>query len=305
MTFGSSARARFERFIGIGLGGGHGKTTAVARLERRSDAGLSLAEASLRQGRRGSGGAPQASVATELFRDDVLLAYLDRWIDERTVVAIDAPLTLPPCIRCRLPCPGVSACDVPVVAWMRTHAPGLVVQRGRSDPAKPWVSPYTQRATDLLLSHLGLVPKESLGQGVGPLAARAHYLRHALSPRLRLHENLLEIKPRAILARLFGEREERKTRQGAAESVWDARKRVLTRLSQHLAFEYVWPELVVRNVHVFTATIAAFAAHGWAREDWRGPPDVARDEILGAATAALGQLWVEDGWVWVPPSPQA
>ncbi|MFO0636116.1 MAG: hypothetical protein U0168_25045 [Nannocystaceae bacterium] len=36
-------------------------------------------------------------------------------------------------------------------------------------------------------------PREALGQGTGPLAARAAFLRRRLSPRLRLHENLIEV----------------------------------------------------------------------------------------------------------------
>jgi predicted nuclease with RNAse H fold len=235
----------------------------------------------------------------------VLLRWIDRWVDENTVAAFDAPLTLPPCVRCRLPCPGVDACVVPVVVWMRRHGPNLIVRTGRSDPGKPAVTPYTQRATELLLERATLQPREALGQGMGPLAARATYLRRALSPRLRLHENLIEVHPRATLIRLFGDRDERRTRHGSATQTWDQRKLILERLGAIVAgleFDRVWPDLVVRNVHVFHAVVSAFTAYFWAREAWQGPADLLQGASdLAPVVDELGDLWREDGWIWAPP----
>src|SRR5690606_7394149 len=184
------SRLSFRRFIGIDLGGGRGKNTAVARLEFQQDdavSRLAVAEAKVRYGQRGTGSVEEPE-GDALFRDEVLVEYLARFVDDHTVVAINAPLTLPPCIPCALPCPTVAHCSVEVVAWMRTWAPRLL-GRGRSDPHKPVVTPYTQRATEVLWAAAGVQPREALGQGTGPLAARAAYLRRALSPKLRLHEN--------------------------------------------------------------------------------------------------------------------
>lgn len=312
----ASAR-RFARFIGVALGGGRGKTTAVARLELDAGEGeaprVRLAEARMRHGHRGSGEASGDEGGDPLFRDEVLVAYIDRWLDASTAVAIDAPLTLPPCIRCPLPCPGVQACEVPVVAWMRRHAPALLASR-RSDPGKPAVTPYTQRAADVLLAHVGLQPRESLGQGMGPLAARAAYLRRALSPRLRLHENLIEVHPPATLIRLFGAESERKHRHSVSESAWALRKQMLGDLASILGFDYVWPEVVVRSPHIFDAVVAALTAFLWAYQAWQGPADLvaaapaeAPAEAgergpLPAAVADFDRLWLEDGWIWVPPA---
>lgn len=316
----SSGRARLRRFVGISLGGGRGKTTAVARLEiaapeqaDQPDQGqLILAEARTRWGQRGGGEVEDANGAAleAPFRDDVLLRWFERWVDEATVVACDAPLTLPPCVRCQLACPGIGACTVPVVAWMRRHGEALVIRTGRSDPGKPSVTPYTQRATELLLERATLQPREALGQGMGPLAARAAYLRRALSPKLRLNENLLEVHPRATLIRMFGPREERRTRHGSALQTWETRKDMLGQLAGAraggLAFDRVWPDLVVRNVHVFHAVVSAFTAYFWAREGWRGPEDLLvgvdhEAAELARAIDELGDLWLEDGWIWAPP----
>jgi hypothetical protein len=299
----------FKRFIGVNLGGGRGKTTAVARLER-AGRGVSLVEARMRHGHRGGGEDSSEESGDPLFRDEVLVAYLLRHLDDETVVAINAPLTLPPCIRCPLPCPGVQACTVPVVAWMRKHAPALSTHRGRSDRGKPAVTPYTQRASDLLLTHVGLQPRESLGQGMGPLAARAAYLRHALSPQLRLHENLIEVHPPATIIRLFGAAVEHRLGRGPADEVAAQRRKIFVGLGEKLRFDYVWPEIVVRSPHIFEAVLSAFTAFLWSTQGWQGPTDllpptpeepaIVRDP-LAPALAEFDALWLEDGWIWVPP----
>jgi predicted nuclease with RNAse H fold len=268
---------------------------------------LILAEARARWGQRGGGEIDDSGINADApFRDDVLLRWIDRWVDEHTVTAMDAPLTLPPCVRCQLQCPGIELCTVPVVAWMRRHGGYLVIRTGRSDPGKPAVSPYTQRATELLLERATLEPRESLGQGMGPLAARAAYLRRALSPRLRLNENLIEVHPRATLIRLLGPRQERRTRHGSIPQTWEVRKAVLEslgKLVEGLEFDRVWPDLVVRNVHVFHAVVSAFTAYFWAREAWQGPADLLRGASeLAAVIDELGDLWLEDGWIGAPPA---
>lgn len=304
----------YRRFIGISLGGGRGKNTAVARLEPEpdesgvSDSGahndgrraLFVAEARTRQFERG-GGTIEGTHPGSPFRDRELIEWLERWVDNETIVAIDAPLTLPVCVRCQLDCPGMEVCEVPVVAWMRRHAGALHTSRGRSDPGKPRFTPYTQRATELLLERMTLQPREALGQGMGPLAARASYLTRALRSRLRLHENLIEVHPRASLTRRFGAERERATRIGDLEQIVEARIRVLRDLATGLRFERVWPELVVRKVQVFHAVVAAFSALGHERADRPAGPSAlgaAGDTALSAAIDDLGDLWREDGWIF-------
>jgi len=315
-----SARHELQRFIGIDLGGGRGKNTAVARLElgaNESGPRLAVVEAKVRYGHRGTGQETDEPGGDAHFRDDVLIEWLQRWVDDTTVVAVDAPLTLPPCVRCTLPCPTVERCVVPVVVWMREWAPRLRA-RGKTDPGKPFITPYTQRATELWLAGSGVMPREGLGQGHGPLAARATYLRRVLSPKLRLHDNLIEVQPQITLQRRFGAELARRAQQGERESVWNARKKILGRMNEWtapIAFDYVWPELVVRNSHVFFAVISAFTAYLWAREAWHAPgpgeppprhvppadPAEAAALALDLAAADLRDLWAEDGWIWAPP----
>src|SRR4051812_33538686 len=102
----------FTTFIGVDLGGGKGKNTAVARLELDGPDAVRVVD-------YGTG-------RESPWYDERLIAYL-RGLPE-ALVAIDAPLSMPPCVRCRLPeCPTVAVCDVPIITWFRERANGAQV----------------------------------------------------------------------------------------------------------------------------------------------------------------------------------
>ncbi|HEY0252890.1 MAG TPA: hypothetical protein VGC41_15245, partial [Kofleriaceae bacterium] len=110
----------FSRFLGVDLGGGRGKTTAIAEL------------------RMGLHGAEVIEVATraidkQRWTDDTLFNRLSAPAIDRDgsslerAIAIDAPLTATACNRCTLPvCPGMETCAVPAVVWLRTAGRALV-----------------------------------------------------------------------------------------------------------------------------------------------------------------------------------
>jgi hypothetical protein len=117
----------FTRFIGVDLGGGKGKNTALAVLERTRD-GVTVTQLS-----------PKAKEAP-LYDAALVSALLSR--TENTVICVDAPLTLPPCLRCTEPvCPGQDACVDAEVLTMRAFAtpePGSGRDHRRG---KPWSRP--------------------------------------------------------------------------------------------------------------------------------------------------------------------
>lgn len=259
----------FDRFIGVDLGGGKGKTTAVAIL-RPTDGRVAVEMLAPRLGE-----AP--------LYDDALIDLLERK-GTRAVVAIDAPLTLPPCLRCQVPvCPGQSACVDPAVMAMRGLADDGSSHRDLRR-GKPPVTPYTQRVTEVYLHRRRQVlPRETLGQGMGPLTARAAHLVRALAGRFRLDENLLEVYPKATL-RLMGI--DKPYKKSAHER--EARAEILDQLNGDLAFAPgVWREDCVQSDHVFDAVICAYTAYLWHRDGWQRPSDVFAPP--------------EDGWIWVQP----
>lgn len=258
----------FENIVGVDLGGGRGKTTAVAVLHRDGDAARVIDLAP----RRG---------ARPLY--DAALVELVGGI-AAPLLCIGAPLSLPPCLRCTLACPGATACEVPAVAAMREllqSGPPPVETRD-TRRGKPTLTPYTQRATEVHLSLArGMAVREGLGQGTGPLAARAAYLRRAL-PGFTLDRNLIEVYPRATLTALGFERPYKKHHQEQ-----ETRAEILESFASRLSFAPgIWREVCVQSDHLFEAVICAFTGLLWACEDWQRP---------------LEGLALEDGWIWVPP----
>lgn len=232
--------------------------------------------------------APRAG-ALPLY-DTALLQLLNGYGDG-TLICVDAPLTLPPCLRCQVPvCPGQEQClDTAVVEMRRLASQATMLADRDGRRGKPSVTPYTQRATELhLFFDRGLAPREALGQGTGPLAARAAHLSRALADRFRLNDNLIEVSPKATLTALGFSRPYKKhlhERQTRAE--------ILESLAPGLRFgPGVWREVCVQNDHLFDAVICAFTGYLWARDGW-----MERDTV--------SPILRRDGWIWVPPAAAA
>jgi hypothetical protein len=294
----------FTRFVGVDLGGGRGKTTAIAEI---------------RSGALGPDGRHRAEVIEVATRagklpwtDDTLVGRL-AVADAERVVAINAPLTQAACGRCVVPvCPGTEACVDPAVVWLRTEGRGLLEKvaadaaavarsgrplsrtsaaprpaqlRGPSGQAR--LAPYAHRATDVVVTYQrGLLPLSSLGAANGAITARAGQLRKRLhGAGYQLHANLLEVSPTATIAALCGDRVARGYKRDA--DPWVTRASVLEGFTD-LVFapqSRMAREDVLRNDHCFEAVIAAYTAFLWARDGWQMPDGVFHD----------------DGWIVTPP----
>ena len=224
--------------------------------------------------------APRAKEAP-LYDKALVAAIRER--AEGAMVCVDAPLTLPPCLRCSEPvCPGQDACiDAEVVA-MRALAAAEARDSRDHRRGKPSITPYTQRATDLYLRKRGLFARETLGQGMGPLAARAAHLVRALAPDLHLNHNLIEVYPPATLE-LLGFSEPYKKRV-------DRRIDILAALPDLTFGPGVWREECRQSDHVFDAVLCAYTGYLRQRGGWQISP-LAADPID------------PQGWIWIPPEP--
>jgi hypothetical protein len=286
-------------YVGIDLGGARGKTTAVARLTRASGAaGVMVEEVCARR------------AGVDPWRDDVLVDYLGA-LGEGVVVAIDAPLTAPACMRCtEAVCPGREACADAAVVWLRTAGARLARSAQLSDseriaavPASSSVraealslprpqpaqapSPYVHRCAELTMHHeRGLIPRDMVGRGTGPVAARGNHLRRLLRGLgFELNRNLIEVSPRATVRALFGANAARgykrdadpwKTRAAIVDGLTDLRFALRSRLSK---------ESVLQNDHCFEALLSGYTAYLRARDDW---------QMDGEA------VFADDGWIWAP-----
>ena len=119
------------------------------------------------------------------------------------------------------------------------------------------------------------MPREALGQGTGPLAARAAHLTRALADRFRLNDNLLEVYPKGTLAALGFVRPYKKHLKER-----ETRAEILEALSPELRFgPGVWRELCIQSDHLFDAVICAFTGYLWARDAWTLPDAFDRQPV--------------------------
>ncbi len=254
----------FPAFIGVDLGGGKSRRTAVALLRPVEDlddaARVEVVE--YHTGREGP------------LYDEALLRYLRAHAD--ALIAIDAPLSLPSVLRCTSD--GCGAAGAAVAEWFAArHAP----EGGKK---KPRYTPYTQRAVEIVLAdEHQLALRETLGQGMGPLTARGVYLRRALSPTFRLDDNLIEVDPKATLRQLVGDKLARRYKRSATAA--DARGQILEQLPELRFAAGAWRQDGFDNDHKFDAVLCAFTAYLYAR---------------GACIPPPSPLVAEDGWIWVP-----
>jgi predicted nuclease with RNAse H fold len=274
----------FTRFVGVDLGGGRGKTTAVAELRSVSDR-AEVIEVATRAGK-------------QPWTDDTLVGRLAT-VDTTRVVAIDAPLTSTACTRCVVPvCPGTEACVDPAVVWLRSTGRALVqnvaaetVGGGsrtiRQHVAQARLAPYSVRATEVVMTYQrGLLPVSSLGGATGSIASRGMQLRKRLrGAGYELHANLLEVSPAATIAARCGIPLARGYKHDA--DPWRTRATILESL-RDLTFapqSRMAREDVLQNDHCFDAVIAAYTAFLWARDGWTAP----------------GGIFEDDGWIFAPP----
>jgi predicted RNase H-like nuclease len=125
---------------------------------------------------------------------------------------------------------------------------------------------------------------------MGPLTARAAHLTRALARfGYKLNTNLLEVYPKATIAKLWGEKIARRYKRRAG--TWEARAGILEALSGTLEFaagSRMAREPCLQNDHCFDAVICAYTAFLWARDGWQMPEE---DR----------QVFAVDGWIWAPP----
>lgn len=246
-----------RRVLGIDLGGALQRTTgyAVLRGVRRPkvvDVGVLTKSKSAEAAER------------------LLLELIER--SDASLVAVDAPLTLPPCLVCPSNClgPDSELCEL--------RSSQLVWAEGGN--------PVTERLCEVKLRAEigggGPLPTMRIGQIAGRGVALARRLRARRAERGAIGgPELIEVYPAASLHRLGWTK--RPSSSAGEAAVHRFRGRVLKSLGDEIAGLRDYQECR-DDGHIFDALIAAYT--GWLAPDGLQAPD----DGFNAAS----------GWIWVP-----
>ncbi len=174
------------RFMGISLSGGKTPRTHVAIIDYFPS--------------------EKKVFLTHLFRDigemngqsadTVLIELIKNHKEDLESISVDAPLSTPKCLRCRLTCPGAENCKLKEIQWMwQLHR-----QMDKQKNPNKIFTPYTERCVEPYLATQLEQPfpvDHALGSNRAPLWARAQFLMKRLK-----NFRLLEMSPKINVWRI-------------------------------------------------------------------------------------------------------
>lgn len=175
-----------KRYIGVSLGGGKSLRTHIAVLDHYPHEDKLFLSHLVRD-------ICEEGLQTS---DTVLIDIMKELGEDCRWVGINAPLSPPKCLRCRLVCPGAEDCGEEEIQWLWD------LHRKRAKGRKPHkiFTPYTERCVEHHVSYQlqDLVTcEQALGSNKAPLWARADFLKKRLK-----QFKLVEVYPRLSLWRL-------------------------------------------------------------------------------------------------------
>ncbi len=182
---GATSEFQIKRYVGLHLGGSKTDRTSLAVLEyypKHKKLFLSRMHHQIGPDKERSSDAILHQVLT------VSEAPID-------LLALDAPLSLPVCMRCELKCPGYENCSEVEIKWMWNS----YRKRQKSKKPNKIFSPYTQRCSELYVAQeleKNFYPPEALGSNMAPMLARAHFILR------RITQKAVEVYPPLSLWRI-------------------------------------------------------------------------------------------------------
>lgn len=181
--------AEKRRFIGLMLSAGRSKHTAIAVLDYYHGKGRLFIVESI----------PKMLSNNEAYMDKELCEHILKLTDAvNSCVYTNAPLTLPPCMRCVLEkCPGIVLCQDQSTVFMLQNFEKLKKKRKN---LKQFI-PYTQRPEEVMLRILApelVPPHEAMGGSLAPITSRAAFLKKRLTGL-----EFFEAYPKGSIARLL------------------------------------------------------------------------------------------------------
>ncbi|RME17241.1 MAG: DUF429 domain-containing protein [Bdellovibrio sp.] len=240
---------RKKQFIGLSLAGGKTNKTCFAVLEYFPvKKKIFLVHLETRIQSEG-----------KVSADQKLIESLKPYQKKSSLMAVNAPLTWPKCIRCRLKCPGYEKCKEPEILWMWKQYKKI----DKKEKLKKVFTPYAERCAEMYLAHSLEEPfyvSQALGANMAPLAARMFFLKKRFPAK-----KLIEVHPKVSLWRIgrsLGIRPTHLKKHKHAIGGEEARHIILeTLVEKDIAFIYVQDfQTMVQDSGAFDAFISALTA---------------------------------------------
>ena len=242
-------RLSLERFLGVSLLGGKNDRTTLAVLEYYPEH-RKLFLSQLHE---------KIKSENDISADQTLIDQIQSFQPGVKMLALDVPLDLPKCLRCKLKCPGFEKCKEPEIQWM------WKAYRERKDRQKQTrlFTPYTQRCVEMYLANELEEPfhlQEALGANAAPLTARSLFLQK------RMNFPLVEVFPALSLWRLghsLGLAKKYLQAQGRSLRLHETREIFLNALiEKRVVFIYQQDvQRLCENRDAFNAFLAALTAY--------------------------------------------
>jgi hypothetical protein len=212
----------------------------------------------------------------ESYPDEILKKQIKHYKNVKYIGA-SFPLTPPPCLPCKLKCPGVSKCQVTEVKWMvrEYKKASKLTQASSKDRGIP--SPYSERGLDYFIANL-LEEKFPLEPAFGPTRS-AFYARGQFLMKGLKDFSFVEVSSRASLWRLglkYGIRKSVLRNFYRSEKSEEHREVFLDKLEKDFFLYAEDKELLIGNKFIFEALICALSAYSYSKKEVETvPPQIA------------------------------
>jgi hypothetical protein len=169
----SKTKARSERYVGLHLSGAKNDKTVLCEIQyypKYKQLVLSQIIEKIGPEEKKTG-------------DSVLVQEINK-LKSIKQLGINVSLQLPPCLRCRLKCPGVERCKVEEVQWLKKE-----YQKAKKKNKKARLAmPYTDRPVEYFVNqelekHLEI--QYSLSANAAPLTARAYFIQKHIKAKTK------------------------------------------------------------------------------------------------------------------------
>lgn len=238
-----------HRFIGLSLGGGKTDKTCLAVVEyfpRQKKLFLSRIHDRIKSDEKISG---DSKIHEIILQNSKSLE----------TVAFDTALTLPACLTCSKPCPGIETCTEPHAKWLWKNFEST---QSKKRPKKLF-TPYTQRCAETYIATELEVPfqvSHAMGANSAPLLARALFIKK------RLQYDCIEVFPALSffrLAKAIGLSAAQSQDHRAAFGGDDQRTHLLKALNDknHVFIYNQDAKLMIQNPYAFDAFLCALTGY--------------------------------------------